>query len=264
MREVSRNIGHKKRINRKKQLRRRIFAVISLLILLFLLFTKSSDLVSAITAHRLRANDYPKSLVALMERNPEARQFVLDYPKNKDRTEEIDISSEVSIGEFPLFLQWDERWGYETYGNDFLAVTGCGPTCLSMVTCGLTGNSEWNPYKTASFADQSGYYVPGAGSSWDLMENGAAFLGLQVHSISPDAAEITGALQSGMPVICSMRPGDFTTSGHFIVLIGVDDNGKIIVHDPNSRKNSKKSWGIDTLVPQIKGLWAYSLASTIQ
>lgn len=258
MREASHNIVYKKRKNRKRQLRRRIFIFVCFLILILLLFTKSSGLISAITVHRLRANDYPESLVALMERNPEARQFVLDYPKNKDNHAQIDLSGEVTQGEIPLFLQWDKRWGYETYGNDFLAVTGCGPTCLSMVTCGLSGDSEWNPYQVASFADQSGYYVPGAGSSWDLMESGAASLGLQVHNIVPDATEITNALQSGMPVICSMRPGDFTTSGHFIVLTGVDDKEKIIVHDPNSRKNSEKSWDIDTLIPQIKGLWAYS------
>ena len=127
-----------------------------------------------------------------------------------------------------------------------------------MIKCGLTGDTQWNPYQVASFSDQSGYYVPGAGSSWDLMENGATSLGLQVHNIALSAEEITSALQSGMPIICSMRPGDFTTSGHFIVLAGLDEKGKIIVRDPNSRKNSKKSWNIDTLIPQIKGLWAYS------
>lgn len=249
---------HKKRINRKKQLRQRIFIVLTLLVLIFLFFTKVTGFAASITAQRLRANDYPESLVSLMERNPEAKQFVMDYSKNIDKHETIDLPGEITQGEIPLFLQWDERWGYEIYGNDFLAVTGCGPTCLSMIKCGLTGDTQWNPYQVASFSDQSGYYVPGAGSSWDLMESGAASLGLQVHNITLSAEEITSALQSGMPIICSMRPGDFTTSGHFIVLAGVDEKGKIIVRDPNSRKNSKKTWNIDTLIPQIKGLWAYS------
>lgn len=249
---------HKKRINRKKQLRQRIFIVLTLLVLIFLFFTKVTGFAASITAQRLRANDYPASLVSLMERNPEAKQFVMDYSKNIDKHETIDLSGEITQGEIPLFLQWDERWGYEIYGNDFLAVTGCGPTCLSMIKCGLTGDTQWNPYQVASFSDQSGYYVPGAGSSWDLMENGATSLGLQVHNIALSAEEITSALQSGMPIICYMRPGDFTTSGHFIVLAGLDEKGKIIVRDPNSRKNSKKSWNIDTLIPQIKGLWAYS------
>ena len=96
---------------------------------------------------------YPESLVELMERNPEARQFVMDYPEQADREEPIDISGDVNAGEIPLFLQWDERWGYETYGGDFLAVTGCGPTCLSMVYSGLSGDTRWNPYEVARMAE---------------------------------------------------------------------------------------------------------------
>lgn len=113
--------------------------------------------------------EYPESLLKLLEKNPETKDFVMNYPKNKDRHVDIDVSKEVTQGKIPLFLQWDERWGYETYGDDFLALTGCGPTCLSMVRCGLSGDSSWNPYKTARMAENSGYYVSGSGSSWDLM-----------------------------------------------------------------------------------------------
>jgi hypothetical protein len=54
-----------------------------------------------------------------------------------------------------------------------------------------------------------------------------------------------------------MRPGDFTTSGHFIVLTGEAD-GKITVCDPNSRQRSEALWDYETLAPQIKNLWAYT------
>ena len=54
-----------------------------------------------------------------------------------------------------------------------------------------------------------------------------------------------------------MGPGDFTTTGHFIVLTGVDSNGDIIVHDPNSIKRSKKRWSIDDIMKQTKNLWSY-------
>ena len=56
-----------------------------------------------------------------------------DYKTKKDDNAAIDVSADVNAGEIPLFLQWDERWGYRSYGGDFLAVTGCGPTALSMV-----------------------------------------------------------------------------------------------------------------------------------
>lgn len=208
---------------------------------------------------------YPESLIALLERNPETKDFVLNYHKHRERNLEknkeleIDLTEEVAEGRIPLFLQWDERWGYETYGSDFLAVTGCGPTCLAMVRCGLGGDTEWNPLKVANMAEEQGYYVEGSGSSWDLMTVGAAQLGLVANTVVFDAAHIITELENGRPIICIMRPGDFTATGHFIVLTGVDEEGRVTVCDPNSKINSEKSWDVDDLIPQIKNLWSYTL-----
>lgn len=201
--------------------------------------------------------EYPESLLKLLEKNPETKEFVLNYPKNKDEHVDIDISKEVKQGEIPLFLQWDERWGYETYGDDFLALTGCGPTCLSMIYCGLSGDSTWNPYKTARMAENSGYYVSGAGSSWDLMTEGASQLGLTAEQVIFDEEHIRSTLEAGIPIICVVGAGDFTDSGHFLVLTGIDEDGKITLNDPNSKIRSKETWDMDQLMRQIKNLWAY-------
>ena len=66
-------------------------------------------------------------------------------------------------------------------------------------------------------------------------------------------------LNNGHPVITSMRPGDFTTIGHFILLTGIKD-GKIMVNDSNSRERSNKLWDYETIAPQIKGQWSFSLS----
>ena len=58
-------------------------------------------------------------------------------------------------------------------------------------------------------------------------------------------------------IICAMRPGDFTTAGHFLVLSGMKDDRQVIINDPNSRKNSEKAWRLSRVVPQIKNLWKY-------
>ena len=55
-----------------------------------------------------------------------------------------------------------------------------------------------------------------------------------------------------------MRPGDFTDTGHFIVLAGYAD-GAFTVHDPNSIANSQTTWTFERIKGQIKNLWAYSL-----
>lgn len=201
--------------------------------------------------------EYPESLLELLELNPETEQFVLDYFQNKDKHPEIDLSGEVTQGTIPLFLQWDERWGYETYGSDMIAITGCGPTCLSMVWCGLSGDIQWDPLAMARYAEREGYYVKGAGTAWDLMTTGAQDLGLTAQEIVFDEDHILTWLAGGNPIICAMRPGDFTTTGHFIVLSGVDEYGKVKVCDPNSKINSEKNWDVEELIPQIKNLWAY-------
>ena len=52
------------------------------------------------------------------------------------------------------------------------------------------------------------------------------------------------ALQSGKLVIAIMSKGHFTNSGHFIVLRGVTEDGKLLVADPASVKRSNKEWDL--------------------
>lgn len=203
---------------------------------------------------------YPEYLAALYEKNPEARDFVLAYPDHRDSTEIGAITAEELSGGLPLFLQWDERWGYHPYGSAVLGVTGCGPTCLSIVSAALTGNSAVTPAAVSDFSADGGYYVEGSGSSWELMTAGAERFGLRAEELPLSEELMAGALSAGRPLIVSLGPGDFTDSGHFIVLAGYAD-GSFSVRDPNSRKRSEKTWSYEALSPQILNIWAYSPAS---
>ena len=162
--------------------------------------------------------------------------------------------------DLPHFLQWDQRWGYEKYGSDFIAINGCGPTALSMVAVGLTGNTKLNPKAVADISYKNGYLVDGKGSRWDLMTSGAKLLGLESKELPLSASTIYNALNEGHPIIASMKPGDFTSSGHFIVLVGVTETGKIIVNDSDSIARSNTEWDLTTLMNQMKNLWAFSIA----
>lgn len=215
--------------------------------------------IGVFSVHKIRSRfpRIPESLLEMKQKYPEAAEFVDSYPEKKDMEFSLDVSGEVTQGMIPLFLQWDERWGYRSYGNNFFGVNGCGPTCLSMVVCGLTGNTDWNPYAVGQFSEQSGYYVPGEGTAWDLMTEGAQALGLQAQWGEISGDYIRSCLWEGSPIICSMAPGDFTYTGHFIVLKGLDGEGKVIVNDPNSPQNSEEHWSMDVLLPQISALWSY-------
>lgn len=200
---------------------------------------------------------YPKQLLELYERNPETEDFVFDYPENHDRHWDIDLSGEAASGTVPLLMQWDERWGYDIYAGDYFGLTGCGPTCLSMVALYLTGDASLTPEYLGHWAAGHGYAVDGNGTAWSLFSKGAAELGLTSRELPLSEGEIRGALEAGEPVVCIMGPGDFTTTGHFIVLTDWTRDG-IQVNDPNSRENSDKLWQYDDIRGQIQNLWAFS------
>ena len=196
--------------------------------------------------------EYPWDIIGLYENNPETREFVLNYPFREDM--EQDLSSYE--GETaPLFLQWDPMWGYEDYGSSCIAVTGCGPTCLAMVGYHLTGDENMNPKEIAKFAERAGYYEPGYGSSWTLISEGAGKLGLTATELPLVKKKMTDALEAGNPIILALGEGDFTSSGHYIVLTGVRD-GAFTVNDPNSRIRSEKLWTYEELEGQIRNIWA--------
>jgi hypothetical protein len=194
--------------------------------------------------------------VTLLEQNPETEDFVLSYPFRKE--EAIDLSEYANRETVPLFLQWDKRWGYSRYGSDFLAVTGCGPTCLAMVGYHLTGDDWFTPINVARFAEENGYYVPEQGSSWTLISEGAGKLGLEAIEIPMVKSRIIDNLEVGNPIILAMGPGDFTTEGHYIILTGVE-SGSFRVNDPNSRIRSEQLWTYETLEEQVRNLWVIRL-----
>ena len=201
--------------------------------------------------------EYPVSLIELFERNPETEGFVLNYPFHKET--DPDLSRYDRSRGVPLFLQWDPMWGYTDYGNDFLANTGCGPTCLAMVGYYLTGDTNMTPDRIAKFAQWGGYYEKGHGSSWTLISEGGPELGLEVTELPLVEKKINNALEEGKPVILSLREGDFTSSGHYIVLTGVEEEG-YRVNDPNSRVNSQKLWTYEQLEGQIRNIWAIGIS----
>lgn len=207
--------------------------------------------------------EYPESMLELAINNQEAFEFVLDYPRHKS---DIKPSGEVTAEELesavngiPCFQQWDGRWGYLTYGSDNIGINGCGPTCLSMVAVGLLKDTSQSPDVVAEFSVENNYCTPASGTSWSLMSSGAQKLGLSAKAVTLEKETIRGELQANRPVICSMKPGDFTTTGHFIVLTGFTEDGKVVVNDPNSLLRSKEEWKLNALVKQMKAAWSYSV-----
>ena len=220
---------------------------------------RNSEKYKNIMAHR---EDYPEYLIDDLEMNPEITDFVADYLK----TEPVGhggLTEAEKKSSHPLFVQWDKRWGYSTYGESCMAISGCGPTALAMVAYGLTRNADIDPYEVAQYAMQSGYYVNNVGTAWTLMTEGARHYGLAASSrYNYTEEELKDVLDRGGMVILSVGKGDFTVhSGHFIVLYGYKD-GKFKLNDPFSYTNSSKLWDYATLQKQTKNMWIYFKADS--
>lgn len=203
---------------------------------------------------------YPDKLLSALCNNPEMLSYVEGYLKYEsgDKTVAGDaaLTSEEKEQRFPLFLQWDKRWGYEAYGDFNIALSGCGPTCLSMVLVALNHDYDMTPKKVADFAMKNGFYVEGTGTAWSLMTEGAKELGLSAKEVSLDEYVMKNQLDAGKMLICSVGPGDFTAQGHFIVIYDYDEHG-FRINDPNCVYRSSKSWSYREIASQIKILWAY-------
>lgn len=203
---------------------------------------------------------YPDKYLELLSKNIETIDFVLDYPNStsKSNSKKTSIEEYYTPGEIPLFLQWDKNWGYDMYGEDPIAIDGCAPTSLAMVAVGLTGNTSVTPLSVSDYAYTNGYYIDGVGSSWSLISEGSKHFGLKSHELPLNKSSILSTLESGNPIILTVGPGTFTSTGHFLVLTELTDDGKIKINDPNSKLNSSKSWDVDIFLNETKNLWKIS------
>ena len=243
------------RRNKRHKRRKLSRKFVTLLAAVFLLATCMG--LTPVSTVLLHAKGCPDDIIQVVKAHPSTFWNALHFSETEVSETSIDISEEVVREDVPNFQQWDKRWGYGLYGSGHLAANGCGPTCLSMIYCSRTNDLEWNPLRMAEWSNQNGYYVDGVGTEWKLMDEGAQKLGLSVQKVTPSEDEIVSALYQGKAIICIMGRGNFTSSGHYIVLSGITDKGRVIVNDPNSHWRSFRKWDAGTIASQAQQMWIY-------
>lgn len=216
------------------------------------------DTDTKIAEIRKNSSLYPSKLLELLEKNEEVVDFVLNYPEKSSLPPAETIGDTPSKGSIPLLLQWDERWGYAPYGEEtIIAISGCGPTCIAMVAAGLTADNTITPAVVAEYSSQNGYLDKNLNTSWELMTIGCRNFGISGTMLGLDENAMANTLAAGYPIICSMAPGIFTTTGHFIVLTGYE-NGSFTVNDPASRIRSSRTYKFSEFQDQIKNMWYFT------
>lgn len=215
---------------------------------------EDNELIAGILQSRW---DYPEKLLEALANNPEMADFVSCW-QGLQKTAQGGLTDSEKEQEFPLFLQWDPRWGYVEYGDEScIGLSGCGPTCLSMVLYYLTGDESLTPDKVGEYSMENGCYISGTGTAWALMEAMPWEYGISVRQPAASESEMKEALDEGAVIILSMGPGDFTAAGHFIVVYGYDREG-FLVNDSNCVARSRVKWSYSELEKQIKHMWVFS------
>ena len=220
--------------------------------------TPQQMLEAFIEYHDLSVTDYPQVVREAFKTSKENIDYLLNFPLLYGQEFEVDISGyDISQG-VPLFIQWDERWGYLPYAGNYAGLAACGPTCLSMVAYYLTGDAKYTPVYMMEYAEANGYCGNRQGTYWSFFTEGAVKLGFIVKEEYKTERKLASILEEGKLIILSVGPGHFTSAGHFIVLTGYED-GYFTVNDPNSYANSQRKWAYDEFEDQIKNIWSFGL-----
>ncbi|MGO4987727.1 MAG: C39 family peptidase [Gallicola sp.] len=160
----------------------------------------------------------------------------------------------INSEKFPYYIQWDDRWGYEKYAGGIIGYTGCAPTVMAMAVSGITG-TKTTPAEMAKIAEENGFSND-SGTGWDYYPFMAKEYGLQLEELPKDDRQMKKHLQEGHPIIISVKPGQFTQVGHIMMLVGVDEDGKYIINDPNNLQNTQKHWEYSEFQGDLKKIWA--------
>ena len=186
------------------------------------------------------------------------------YHSNDEVVNALDQLEKV-YQDYPNFTYYNQNLYTESYGDSNLQISGCCPTSFAMVASYLLGKNVLPTEVSSGFEK---YYYSGAGT--DVTGNCFYDLSSQYHlgthmiswnSTDDLVGKIAFELNSHHPIILNVGAGNFTSAGHFIVLLGLDQSGNVIVADPNSVSNSIKTYSLQSLANQTKriasSVWAF-------
>ena len=129
----------------------------------------------------------------------------------------------AAIDEVPLYYQTD--YPYIKFGYGTMSTSGCSVTCLAMVATYLT-DQVYTP-------EQMAYHFDGKELNHVQRMNYSLEKMQLPHKVTYNVREVLADLKEGKVAIAMMNESSFfTDEQHFIVLAGINEDGRIIVNDP--------------------------------
>ena len=137
------------------------------------------------------------------------------------------------------YSQNAEPWASVDYGGGKnISQAGCGPTSAAMLLSSVTGQTV-TPTEAAQYSLKTGHRIIGNGTDWGFFGDIGSQYGV-TFTQTADYNMLSEALAQGRPAILSGKgSAPFTKGGHFVMAVGLDSNGNIIINDPVSKERSK-------------------------
>lgn len=142
--------------------------------------------------------------------------------------------------EMPHFSQKTGPYKDVPYHANTIGTDGCGPVAFAMAASWLLGRRVEPPEITEwigrRFAGRGG-----KGTRPDFFFFVTRHYGLKMQATN-DTARAVKAVSRGLPVIYytpGTEDGLFSVIPHYLVLSGIDEKGRIYIHNPNDRSDGK-------------------------
>lgn len=207
-----------------------------------------------------------KVLAGLERRRQAERELFL----TEEKTEAYDMIKPVD------YKQTDSKWGTLKYAvdgeNSTIKSAGCGPTAMADVLAAII-SPYIDPLTCASWARMKGYKVYKSGTSYNYPVAQASVYGVKVRRLNTSNVygktsnsvhtEALNELLKGNWLIACMGKGNWTSSGHFIVVYGYQ-NGMVYINDPASSAANRACNTWDVFKSQVKYYWAVEVPEEIK
>lgn len=165
------------------------------------------------------------------------------------------------------YLQTDPRWGSLDYSapgeKTTIAASGCGPTAMAMVLATWADPSV-TPKTECAWALAHGYKAPRQGTYYGYFEPAGARYGLRVtrlnyaniygNATSAYHSQARDALDRGDLVIACMGKGNWTSSGHYVLVWDMQGD-TIYINDPASTLARRTRGSYALFKQQVKYYW---------
>ena len=173
------------------------------------------------------------------------------------------------------YLQTDPRWSYKDYSakgeTTTIGASGCGPTAMAMVLA-TWADPKVTPATECAWALANGYKAPHQGTYYAYFVPAGARYGLRVQQLNWSSlygnaksayhAQARDAVDRGDLVIACMGKGNWTSSGHFVLVWKIEGD-VIYINDPASTKLSRTQGSWALFRQQVKYYWTIERPATL-